>query len=70
MRVELSDPAEVPDLVAYLVDHSASVTSVRSGVIEVGFVGSWSTDTQIVETERRLRDWMALHPNVVVVLTE
>jgi hypothetical protein len=70
VQVELSDSTAVADLIAHLTDHGACVTELRPGVLAVGFVGSWSTDAQLIETERRLRQWMASHPHVVVAVTE
>lgn len=70
MRIEVSDPAAVPDLVEFLTEHDAYVSVLGPGLLDVGFVGSVNAERQAVETERRLREWMAGHPGVVVVVSE
>jgi hypothetical protein len=70
MRVEVSDPGKVPDLVEFLTEHDAYVSVLGPGLVEVGFVGSFNVEQQAAQTERRLREWMATHPKVVVVVTD
>lgn len=70
MRIEVSDPGSVPELVQFLTEHDAFVSVLGPGLLEVGFVGSWNVEQQAAETERRLREWMATHPDVVVTVTE
>lgn len=70
MRVEVSDPGLLPDLAEFLTARDAYVSVLGPGVLEVGFVGSLNVERQIVETERRLREWMANHPEVVVVVRD
>ena len=70
MRVEVSDPGAVSSLAEFLSLHDAYVTVLGPGVLEVGFIGSLNVEHQAAETERRLREWMAAHPGVVVVVLD
>jgi hypothetical protein len=70
MRVEVSDPSAAADLAEFLSAHDAYVSVLGPGLLEVGFVGSLNVERQGAETERRLREWMASHPDVVVVVTD
>ena len=70
MRVEVSDPDMVSSLAEFLSRHDAYVSVLGAGILEVGFVGSLNVEHQAAETERRLREWMAAHPDVVVVVRD
>jgi len=70
MRVEVSDPDMVSSLAEFLSRHDAYVSVLGAGLLEVGFVGSLNAEHQAAETERRLREWMAAHPDVVVVVRD
>lgn len=70
MRVEVSDPSAAADLAEFLSTHDAYVSVLGPGLLEVGFVGSLNVEQQAAETERRLREWMARHPDVVVVVRD
>jgi hypothetical protein len=70
MRVEVSDPGEVSNLAEFLSRHDAYVSVLGPGVLEVGFVGSLNVEHQVAETERRIREWMAAHPDAVVVVRD
>lgn len=71
MRVTLSDPQRLKQLVDYLsFDPTVVVTQLSANEIEVAFMGSLSTTGQVMETELRLRAWLAAHPDVIVTMSE
>jgi hypothetical protein len=69
MRVSVSDPARLPRLLAFLAfDPTAVITPLGEDEVEVSFTGSLNSHAQQRELERRLRAWMAAHPDAVVIL--
>jgi hypothetical protein len=70
MRVEVSDPGVASGLAEFLSRHDAYVSVLGPGVLEVGFIGSLNVEHQAAETERRLREWMAAHPDVIVAVSD
>lgn len=71
MRVRLSDPQRLGQLVDYLAfDQTVVVTPLSDHEIEVAFIGSLSQTGQVMETELRLRAWLAAHPDVIVTMSE
>lgn len=71
MRVSVSDPARLRRLLAFLAfDATAVITPLGADEVEVSFIGSLNSNAQQRELERRLRVWMAAHPDVVVVLDD
>jgi ABC-type hemin transport system substrate-binding protein len=71
VRVTLSDPQRLKQLVDYLsFDPTVVVTQLSANEIEVAFMGSLSTTGQVMETELRLRAWLAAHPDVIVTMSE
>ena len=71
MRVRLSDPDRLRQLVDYLAfDQTVVVTQLSDQEIEVAFIGSLSTTGQAMQTELRLRAWLAAHPDVIVTMSE
>jgi hypothetical protein len=71
VRIKLSEAALLPRLRAFLAFDSNVVVSVLSeDEVEVSFLGSLSTWAQQMETELRLRAWMAAHPDVIAVISE
>ena len=71
MRVRLSDPQRLRQLVDYLAfDQTVVVTPLSDHEIEVAFIGSLSQTGQVMETELRLRAWLAAHPDMIVTMSE
>ena len=71
MRVRLSDPQRLRKLVDYLAfDETVVVTELSEHEVELSFVGSLSTTGQAMQTELRLRAWLAAHPDVIVTMSE
>ena len=71
MRVRLSDRERLRQLVDYLVcDQTVVVTQLSDQEIEVAFIGSLSTTGQAMQTELRLRAWLAANPDVIVTMSE
>jgi hypothetical protein len=71
MRVSVSDPARLRRLLAFLAfDATAVVTLVNANEVEVSFTGSLNSYAQRCELERRLRAWVAAHPDVVVTVDD
>lgn len=46
------------------------VTQIASDEVEVSFLGSLNTNAQQMQTELRLRSWIAAHPASIVVVRE
>jgi hypothetical protein len=71
VRIKLSEPSRLRQLLIVLAfDPSAIVTQLNDAEIEVSFLGSLNTNAQQMETELRLRAWLAAHPDVIAVLSE
>jgi hypothetical protein len=71
VRIKLSEPSRLRQLLIVLAfDPSAIVTQLSDAEIEVSFLGSLNTNAQQMETELRLRAWLAAHPDVIAVLSE
>jgi hypothetical protein len=71
VRVRLSDPQRLRQLVDYLAfDQTVVVTPLSDHEIEVAFIGSLSQTGQVMETELRLRAWLAAHPDMIVTMSE
>jgi hypothetical protein len=71
VRIRLSEPSRLRQLLIVLAfDPSAIVTQLSDAEIEVSFLGSLNTNAQQMETELRLRAWLAAHPDVIAVLSE
>jgi hypothetical protein len=71
VRVRLSDPQRLRQLVDYLqFDPTVVVTQLSEDEVEVAFIGSLSMTGQMMETELRLRAWLAAHPDVIVTMSE
>jgi hypothetical protein len=71
VRIRLSEPSRLRQLMIVLAfDPSAIVTQLSDAEIEVSFLGSLNANAQLMETELRLRAWLAAHPDVSAVLSE
>ena len=71
LRVKLSDPTLIQRLKAFLAfDSNVVVTQIADDEVEVSFLGSLNTNAQQMQTELRLRSWMAAHPASIVVVRE
>jgi hypothetical protein len=71
VRVKVSDPALVRRLELYLAfDPNVIVTRLGEDEVEVSFLGSYNTNAQQMQTELRLRAWIASNPGSVVVMRE
>ncbi len=69
MRITVSDPARLRQLSVFLsFDPDAQVRVTDSDELEVWLVGSRNAWAQVAETEMRLRQWMAWHPDVITSL--
>jgi hypothetical protein len=69
--VKVSSPALLRRLLAYLeFDANVIVTEIAEDEVEVSFLGSLNTSAQQMETELRLRAWLASHPEAIVVVRE
>jgi hypothetical protein len=70
MRIKVSDPRRLRQLRAFLAfDPDAQVTVLSDDELELWFLGSRNVWAQEMETELRLRLWLAMHPEVIAVLT-
>ena len=71
MRVKVSSPDLLRKLLAELaLDPNMVVTRLADDEVEVSFLGSLNASAQQMETELRLRAWLAAHPEAVVVMRE
>lgn len=71
VRIKLSEPSMLRKLLLVLAfDPSAVVTQLSDDEIEVSFLGSLNTSAQQMESELRLRAWLAAHPDVIAVISE
>ncbi len=71
MRITLSDQAHQRSLLRFLsLDPQLTATTLDERTLELSFTGSLNTDAQQMMTERRLRAWLAAHPEAIAVLSE
>ncbi len=71
MRVKLSNPALLRGLLAeFAFDANVVVTQLSADEVEVSFLGSLNATAQQMETELRMRAWLAAHPDAIVVVRE
>jgi hypothetical protein len=71
VRVKVSDPALVRRLELFLTfDENVIVTRIEADEVEVSFLGSLNANAQQMQTEQRIRAWIAANPGSVVVMRE
>jgi hypothetical protein len=71
MRIRLSDEGQLEQLLSFLAfDANVVVSRIAPDEIEVSFLGSLNTSAQMMESELRLRLWLASHPDVIAVMQE
>jgi len=71
VRIKLSEPSMLQKLLRVLAfDPTVIVTQLSEDEIEVSFAGSLNTSAQMMETELRLRAWLAANPDVIAVMRE
>jgi hypothetical protein len=51
-------------------DPNVVVTQIAPDELEMSFLGSLNTTAQMMESELRLRLWLASHPDVIAVMQE
>ncbi len=69
MRITISDPALVPDLLAFLNERLAIVTARLSETeVEVSLIGSQRNDAMRMELDLQLAIWRATHPGADAVI--
>lgn len=60
MRIRITDPSLIPDLVAFLRDRlDAVVEQIDERELEVNLIGSYGGDAMQMELELRIRAWEA-----------
>jgi hypothetical protein len=71
VRVKVSNPALLRGLLAeFAFDANVVVTQLSEDEVEVSFLGSLNASAQQMETELRMRAWLAAHPAAIVVVRE
>jgi hypothetical protein len=71
LRIKLSDARQLERLLAFLAfDTNIIVTEIASDEVEVSFLGSLNTSAQVMQSELRLKLWLASHPDVIAVMQE
>jgi hypothetical protein len=71
VRIKLSDAGQVERLLTFLAfDSNVIVTQIAIDEVEVSFLGSLNASAQVMQSELRLRMWLAAHPDVIAVMQE
>jgi hypothetical protein len=71
MRIKLSDADQLHRLLAFLAfDSNVVVSQIARDEVEVSFLGSLNANAQVMQSELRLKLWLAAHPDVIAVLQE
>jgi hypothetical protein len=71
VRIKLSDAGHVERLLAFLAfDTNVIVTQIAADEVEVSFLGSLNANAQVMQSELRLRMWLAAHPDVIAIMQE
>ena len=71
MRIKLSSTGNVQQLLAFLAfDTNVIVTQIGADEVEVSFLGSLNANAQVMQSELRLRMWLAAHPDVIATMQE
>jgi hypothetical protein len=71
VRIRLSDERQLEQLLAFLAfDSNVIVSRIAANEVEVSFLGSLNTSAQMMESELRLRLWLASHPDVIAIMQE
>jgi hypothetical protein len=71
LRIKLSDARQLERLLAFLAfDANIIVTEIAPDEVEVSFLGSLNTSAQVMQSELRLKLWLASHPDVIAVMQE
>jgi hypothetical protein len=68
VKILLSDPAYLDDLIAYLFSVGCIVEQIGPNLIEVSRLSSIRHDQARMEIDRFLRAWKTSHPGVQVRL--
>ena len=71
VRIKLSSAGHVQQLFAFLAfDTNVIVTQIAADEVEVSFLGSLNANAQVMQSELRLRMWLAAHPDVIATMQE
>jgi len=71
VRIRLSDAEQLDKLLAFLAfDPNVVVSKIGVQEVELSFLGSLNTTAQMMESELRLRMWLAANPDVIAVMQE
>ena len=71
LRIKLSDADQLQRLLAFLAfDANVVVSQIARDEVEVSFLGSLNTNAQMMQSELRLKLWLAAHPDVIAVMQE
>jgi len=71
LRIRLSDPSQLDRLLTFLeFDANVIVSQIADDEVEVSFLDSLNTTAQMMQSELRLRLWLASNPDVIAILQE
>jgi hypothetical protein len=71
VRIKLSDAGQLERLLAFLAfNQNMIVSKIAADEVEVSFLGSLNASAQVMQSELRLRLWLATHPDVIAVMHE
>jgi len=71
VRIRLSDASQLDRLLRFLeFDPNVVVSQIGTDEVELSFLGSLNTDAQMMESELRIRLWLAANPDLIAVMQE
>jgi len=71
LRIRLSDPSQLDRLLTFLeFDANVIVSQIADNEVEVSFLGSLNTTAQMMQSELRVRLWLASNPDVIAIMQE
>jgi len=71
LRIRLSDPSQLDRLLTFLeFDANVIVSQIADNEVEVSFLGSLNTAAQMMQSELRVRLWLASNPDVIAIMQE
>jgi hypothetical protein len=71
VRIKLSDADQLQRLLSFLAfDSNVIVSQIGRDEVEISFLGSLNANAQVMQSELRLRMWLAAHPDVIAVMQE
>jgi hypothetical protein len=71
VRIRLSDASQLDRLLIFLAfDPNVVASQIGPDEVELSFLGSLNTTAQMMESELRIRLWLAANPDLIAVMQE